>query len=35
MKVSSDQLPPVLMREYRDPQDLMAVFTRPGRSRAS
>lgn len=28
MKVS-DQLPPVLMREYRDPQDLMAVFTRP------
>ncbi|MDT9000113.1 AAA family ATPase [Paucibacter sp. APW11] len=28
MKVS-DQLPPVLMREYQDPQDLMAVFTRP------
>jgi SpoVK/Ycf46/Vps4 family AAA+-type ATPase len=28
MKVS-DQLPPVLMREYRDRQDLMAVFTRP------
>nr|WP_092945327.1 ATP-binding protein [Roseateles sp. YR242] len=28
MKVS-DQLPPILMREYRDPQDLMAVFTRP------
>ncbi|WP_269632308.1 ATP-binding protein [Pelomonas sp. BJYL3] len=28
MKVS-DQLPPVLMREYRDPNDLMAVFTRP------
>jgi len=28
MKVS-DQLPPVLMRDYRDPQDLMAVFTRP------
>ncbi|MBB3194751.1 ATP-binding protein [Roseateles terrae] len=28
MKVS-DQLPPVLMREYRNPQDLMAVFTRP------
>ena len=28
MKVS-DQLPPVLMREYRDPSDLMAVFTRP------
>ncbi|WP_119155033.1 ATP-binding protein [Caldimonas tepidiphila] len=28
MKVS-DQLPPVLMREYRDPADLMAVFTRP------
>ena len=30
MKVS-DQLPPVLMREYRDPQDLMAVFTRPSK----
>jgi len=28
MKVS-DQLPPVLMREYQGPQDLMAVFTRP------
>ncbi|WP_397532998.1 ATP-binding protein [Roseateles sp.] len=28
MKVS-DQLPPVLMREYRGPDDLMAVFTRP------
>ncbi|MFO1340416.1 MAG: AAA family ATPase [Burkholderiaceae bacterium] len=28
MKVS-EQLPPVLMREYRDPSDLMAVFTRP------
>ena len=28
MKVS-DQLPPVLMREYRAPSDLMAVFTRP------
>jgi SpoVK/Ycf46/Vps4 family AAA+-type ATPase len=28
MKVS-DQLPPVLMREYRGPNDLMAVFTRP------
>jgi SpoVK/Ycf46/Vps4 family AAA+-type ATPase len=28
MKVS-DQLPPVLMREYRGPSDLMAVFTRP------
>lgn len=28
MKVS-EQLPPVLMREYRDPADLMAVFTRP------
>jgi SpoVK/Ycf46/Vps4 family AAA+-type ATPase len=28
MKVS-EQLPPVLMREYRDPNDLMAVFTRP------
>ena len=28
MKVS-DQLPPVLMREYRDRDELMAVFTRP------
>ena len=28
MKVS-DQLPPVLMREYPGPHDLMAVFTRP------
>ena len=28
MKVS-DQLPPVLMREYKGPADLMAVFTRP------
>jgi SpoVK/Ycf46/Vps4 family AAA+-type ATPase len=28
MKVS-EQLPPVLMREYRAPSDLMAVFTRP------
>ena len=28
MKVS-DQLPPVLMREYRVPGELMAVFTRP------
>ncbi len=28
MKVS-DQLPPVLMREYKKPSDLMAVFTRP------
>lgn len=28
MKVS-EKLPPVLMREYRDPQELMAVFTRP------
>ncbi len=28
MKVS-DQLPPVLMREYRAPSELMAVFTRP------
>jgi SpoVK/Ycf46/Vps4 family AAA+-type ATPase len=28
MKVS-EQLPPVLMREYRGPSDLMAVFTRP------
>ncbi len=28
MKVS-DQLPPVLMREYPEPADLMAVFTRP------
>lgn len=28
MKVS-DQLPPVLMREYQGPSDLMAVFTRP------
>jgi hypothetical protein len=33
MKVS-DQLPPVLMREYRAPGDLMAVFTRPA-ARAS
>ncbi len=28
MKVS-EQLPPVLMRAYDGPQDLMAVFTRP------
>ena len=28
MKVS-DKLPPVLMREYQGPSDLMAVFTRP------
>ena len=28
MKVS-EQLPPVLMREYRGPGELMAVFTRP------
>jgi SpoVK/Ycf46/Vps4 family AAA+-type ATPase len=28
MKVS-EQLPPVLMREYQGPSDLMAVFTRP------
>ena len=28
MKVS-EQLPPVLMREYKGPRDLMAVFTRP------
>ncbi len=28
MKVS-DQMPPVLMREYRGPDELMAVFTRP------
>ena len=28
MKVS-EQLPPVLMREYREPGELMAVFTRP------
>ena len=28
MKVS-EQLPPVLMREYRQPAELMAVFTRP------
>ncbi len=28
MKVS-DQLPPVLMREYQGPDELMAVFTRP------
>ena len=28
MKVS-EQLPPVLMREYRGPSELMAVFTRP------
>jgi len=28
MKVS-EQLPPVLMREYREPAELMAVFTRP------
>ncbi len=28
MKVS-EQLPPVLMREYQGPRDLMAVFTRP------
>ena len=30
MKVS-EQLPPVLMREYPKPDDLMAVFTRPAR----
>jgi SpoVK/Ycf46/Vps4 family AAA+-type ATPase len=30
MKVS-EQLPPVLMREYQGPADLMAVFTRPAR----
>jgi SpoVK/Ycf46/Vps4 family AAA+-type ATPase len=30
MKVS-EQLPPVLMREYKGPGDLMAVFTRPAR----
>ena len=30
MKVS-EQLPPVLMREYREPSELMAVFTRPAR----
>ena len=30
MKVS-EQLPPVLMREYKGPQDLMAVFTRPSK----
>ncbi len=30
MKVS-EQLPPVLMREYRAPGELMAVFTRPAR----
>jgi SpoVK/Ycf46/Vps4 family AAA+-type ATPase len=30
MKVS-DQLPPVLMREYKKPADLMAVFTRPAK----
>ena len=28
MKVS-EKLPPVLMREYRDQNELMAVFTRP------
>ena len=28
MKVS-EKLPPVLMREYRDTSELMAVFTRP------
>jgi SpoVK/Ycf46/Vps4 family AAA+-type ATPase len=28
MKVA-EKLPPVLMREYRDPSELMAVFTRP------
>lgn len=33
MKVS-EQLPPVLMREYRDPSDLMAVFTRPAKPTA-
>ncbi|GAA0760120.1 ATP-binding protein [Ideonella azotifigens] len=31
MKVS-EQLPTVLMREYRGPDDLMAVFTRPARA---
>jgi SpoVK/Ycf46/Vps4 family AAA+-type ATPase len=31
MKVS-EQLPPVLMREYRAPGELMAVFTRPARA---
>jgi len=30
MKVS-EQLPPVLMRQYEGPSDLMAVFTRPAR----
>ncbi len=30
MKVS-EQLPPVLMREYKGPDDLMAVFTRPAK----
>ena len=34
MKVS-EQLPPVLMREYRAPIDLMAVFTRPAGQRAA
>jgi SpoVK/Ycf46/Vps4 family AAA+-type ATPase len=33
MKVS-DQLPPVLMREYPKPADLMAVFTRPAQPTA-
>ena len=33
MKVS-DKLPPVLMREYRDTSELMAVFTRPAASSA-
>jgi SpoVK/Ycf46/Vps4 family AAA+-type ATPase len=33
MKVS-DQLPPVLMREYRQPGELMAVFTRPASASA-
>jgi DNA replication protein DnaC len=30
MKVS-EQLPPVLMRKYEGPSDLMAVFTRPAK----
>ena len=34
MKVS-EQLPPVLMREYPAPSDLMAVFTRPATNAAS
>ncbi len=33
MKVS-EQLPPVLMRKYEGPSDLMAVFTRPARRSA-